>query len=51
MLLSNFIINYVIFDNGISQNESLNRELLYNNKIIYSVLLILSSLYINVNIL
>ena len=36
MMLSNYIINYIIIPNGISLNESGNRELLFNNKIIYS---------------
>ncbi len=39
MMLSNYIINYLIIPNGISNNELGNRELLNNNKIIYSILL------------
>ena len=39
MLLSNYIINYLIIPNGISNNEVINRKLLFNNKIIYSILL------------
>ena len=39
MLLSNYIINYLIIPNGISNNELGNRNMLLNNKIIYSILL------------
>ena len=39
MILSNYIINYLIIPNGISNNESITRELLINNKIIYIILL------------
>lgn len=39
MILSNYIINYIIIPNGISNNESGNRELLLNNKITYSIIL------------
>lgn len=39
MILSNYIINYIIIPNGISNNELGNRELLLNNKLIYSSLL------------
>ncbi|MBQ3020633.1 MAG: CPBP family intramembrane metalloprotease [Bacilli bacterium] len=39
MLLFNYIINYIILPNGISNNELSNRELLFNNKILYSIML------------
>lgn len=39
MMLANYIINYLIIPNGISNNEAGNRELLLNNKFIYSILL------------
>ena len=39
MILSNFIINYVILPGHISNNEFVNRKLLSNNKIIYTILL------------
>ncbi len=39
MILCNYIINYIIIPNGISNNELNNREFLLNNKIIYSILL------------
>ena len=39
MMISNYIINYIIIPNGISNNEAGNRELLFNNKIIYSLIL------------
>ena len=39
MMLANYVINYIIIPNGLSNNESGNRELLFNNKIIYSILL------------
>lgn len=39
MIISNYIINYIIIPNGISSNEAGNRELLFNNKIIYSLIL------------
>ena len=39
MMISNYIINYIIIPNGISSNEAGNRELLFNNKIIYSLIL------------
>jgi len=38
MMISNLIINYLIIPNGISQNELANRELLKNNKLIYSIM-------------
>ena len=41
MILSNYIINYVIIPNGISNNEQSNRELLLNNKLLYGTLLTL----------
>lgn len=41
MMILNYIINYIIIPNGISTNEALNRELLLNNKFIYSILLCL----------
>ena len=40
-IFSNYIINYIIIPNGISNNEAANRELLFNNKIIYSLLICL----------
>ncbi len=46
MILSNYIINYIILPNNISNNEASNRELLYNNKIIYSFLLCIIIPYI-----
>lgn len=39
MISFNYIINYIIIPNGISNNEIGNRNLLLNNKIIYSILL------------
>lgn len=39
MMLANYIINYIIIPNGLSNNEALNREILLNNKFIYSILL------------
>ena len=39
MMLSNYIINYIIIPNGISNNELGNRELLYNYKLIYPIIL------------
>lgn len=39
MISFNYIINYIIIPNGISNNEIGNRNLLFNNKIIYSILL------------
>lgn len=39
MIISNYIINYLIIPNGISNNEAGNRELLFNNKFIYSIIL------------
>lgn len=39
MLLSNYIINYIILPNSISNNELTNRELLFNNKVIYFIML------------
>lgn len=39
MMISNYIINYIIIPNGISNNEAGNRELLLNNKLIYSLIL------------
>ena len=39
MILCNYIINYIIIPNGISNNEMNARKLLNNNKIIYSILL------------
>jgi len=39
MMLSNYMINYIIIPNGLSLNEASNRELLFNNKIIYSFML------------
>lgn len=39
MVLANYIINYLIFDNGIAANEANNRELLNNHKITYSFLM------------
>lgn len=39
MMLSNYIINYLIIPNGLSINEVNNRELLLNNKIIYPIIL------------
>ena len=38
MLLANYIINYIIIPNGLSNNETANRNLLYNHKITYSLL-------------
>lgn len=39
MMLSNYIINYLIIPNGLSINETNNRELLLNNKKIYPIML------------
>lgn len=39
MMISNYIINYLIIPNGLSNNEAGNRELLFNNKLIYSIIL------------
>lgn len=39
MILSNYLINYIILPNNISNNELANRELLLNNKLIYSIVL------------
>lgn len=39
MMISNYIINYLIIPNGLSNNEAGNRELLFNNKLIYSMIL------------
>lgn len=41
MMLTNYIINYIIIPNGISNNEAGNRELLFNNKIIYPIIVCL----------
>ena len=41
MMLSNYIINYLIFDSGISANEAANRDLLFNHTITYSILMCL----------
>lgn len=38
MMFSNYIINYIIIPNGISNNEAANRELLLNNKLLYSIM-------------
>lgn len=46
MILANYIINYIIIPNGISNNEQGNRELLLNNKLLYSILLTLIIPYI-----
>lgn len=46
MILSNYIINYIIIPNGISNNEQGNRELLLNNKLLYGLLLSLIIPYI-----
>lgn len=46
MMLSNYIINYIIIPNGISNNEQGNRELLLNNKVLYGLLLSLIIPYI-----
>lgn len=46
MMLSNYIINYIIIPNGISNNEQGNRELLLNNKVLYGFLLSLIIPYI-----
>ena len=39
MIFANYIINYIIFDNAISSNEEINRNLLINHKITYSLLM------------
>lgn len=39
MMISNYITNYLIIPNGLSNNEAGNRELLFNNKLIYSIIL------------
>lgn len=39
MMLSNYIINYLILPNNISNNELGNRELLYNYKFLYSIMI------------
>ena len=39
MVLANFIINYLIFNNRIASNESANRDMLLNNKLLYSFML------------
>ena len=39
MLLANYIINYLIIPNNISNNEEANRILLFNHKITYSIIL------------
>lgn len=39
MMISNYIINYLIIPNGLSTNEAGNRDLLFNNKLIYSIIL------------
>lgn len=39
MMISNYIINYIIIPNGLSNNEVGNRQLLFNNKLIYSLIL------------
>lgn len=36
MLVSNYIINYLVFNNSIASNEAANREILYSHKFIYS---------------
>lgn len=41
MLLSNYIINYIVFDNGIANNEAANRNLLNSHSITYSFLMCL----------
>lgn len=46
MMLSNYIINYIIIPNGISNNEQGNRDLLLNNKLLYGLLLSLIIPYI-----
>ena len=46
MMLSNYIINYIIIPNGISINEQSNRNLLLNNKLLYGLLLSLIIPYI-----
>ncbi len=46
MMLSNYIINYIIIPNGISNNEQSNRDLLLNNKLLYGLLLSLIIPYI-----
>lgn len=38
-IISNYIINYLIIPNGLSNNETGNRDLLFNNKLIYSIIL------------
>lgn len=39
MILSNYIINFIIIPNGISPNDASNIELLKNNKFLYSILI------------
>lgn len=46
MMLSNYIINYLIIPNGISNNEASNIELLLNNKITYTISLCILIPYI-----
>lgn len=41
MMLTNYIINCIIFDNAIANNEAYNRELLNNHPITYSILMCL----------
>lgn len=41
MMLSNYIINYIIFDSGMANNELNNRELLNSYKLTYSLLMCL----------
>jgi len=41
MMLANYVINYIIFENGISANEEMNRNLLFKHKITYSFLMCL----------
>jgi len=39
MMLFNYIINYIIFNNSIAANEETNRELLHNHPLLYSIIL------------
>ena len=39
MMLSNYIINYLIIPNGISNNELNNRQLLFEHKYTYTIIL------------
>jgi len=41
MMITNYIINYLVFNNGIASNEAYNRELLLSHKITYSILMCL----------